>query len=263
MSQETDRDDQLYHLMAAVARHDRVAFRALYDATAARLFGRALRVLRRDDLAEEAVQDAFVALWHAAAPRAWLAAFVRDGVLDTLGQPVTPPERVWDAVERRLEPVPSAATAPWWRFWRAPAARPWGVLALAATAGALVLALRLAAPPDAAPRLQQVAALSDAQSQTALVVTADPRRGKLRVRVAEDVHVPADRTLQLWAITRTGKPRSLGILPGNRSADLTLDARAVSPDVALLAISLEPAGGSPDPTGPTGPVLYKGGWARL
>jgi anti-sigma-K factor RskA len=33
--------------------------------------------------------------------------------------------------------------------------------------------------------------------------------------------------------------------------------------VALLAISLEPKGGSPDPNGPTGPVLYKGGWARL
>ncbi|MFS2024586.1 anti-sigma factor domain-containing protein [Massilia sp. CT11-137] len=105
--------------------------------------------------------------------------------------------------------------------------------------------------------------MSDAQSQTAMVVTADTRHRRLQVRVAEDVHVPADRTLQLWAITRTGKPRSLGILPGNRSTDLALDARATAPDVALLAISLEPKVGSPDPTGPTGPVLYKGSWARL
>ncbi|MFS2021623.1 anti-sigma factor domain-containing protein, partial [Massilia sp. CT11-108] len=92
---------------------------------------------------------------------------------------------------------------------------------------------------------------------------ADTRHRRLQVRVAEDVHVPADRTLQLWAITRTGKPRSLGILPGNRSTDLALDARATAPDVALLAISLEPKVGSPDPNGPTGPVLYKGSWARL
>lgn len=187
----------------------------------------------------------------------------RLAALAELQQPVTPPARVWDAIERRLAPAPDAPRVPWWQFWRTSAARPWGILALAASAGALVLAVRLAAPPVSAPQTQQVAALSDAQSQTAMVVTADTRHGRLQVRVAEDVHVPAGRTLQLWAITRTGKPRSLGILPDNRSTDLALDARAIAPDVALLAISLEPKGGSPDPTGPTGPVLYKGSWARL
>lgn len=184
----------------------------------------------------------------------------RLAALAELQQPVTPPARVWEGIERRLGP---AVQPQWWQFWRTSAARPWGVLALAAGAAALVLAVRLAAPPAAAPRTQQIAALSDAQSQTAMVVTADTRHRRLQVRVAEDVHVPADRTLQLWAITRTGKPRSLGILPGNRSTDLALDARATAPDVALLAISLEPKVGSPDPNGPTGPVLYKGSWARL
>jgi len=184
----------------------------------------------------------------------------RLAALAELQRPVTPPARVWEGIERRLGP---AVQPPWWQFWRTSAARPWGVLALAAGAGALVLAVRLAAPPAATPRTQQIAALSDAQSQTVMVVTADTRHRRLQVRVAEDVHVPADRTLQLWAITRTGKPRSLGILPDNRSTDLTLDARATAPDVALLAISLEPKGGSPDPNGPTGPVLYKGSWARL
>ena len=56
MSEETD--DQLYHLLAAVALQDRKAFRTLYDATSAQLFGFALRVLHKDELAEEAVQDA-------------------------------------------------------------------------------------------------------------------------------------------------------------------------------------------------------------
>lgn len=188
----------------------------------------------------------------------------RLATLAELERPVTPPARVWAGIERRLHPAPapSASSAPWWQFWRTAAARPWGVLALAASAGLLVLAVRMTALNEAAAP-QQIAALSDAQSHTALVVTADTRRGKLQVRVAADVHVPADRTLQLWAITQAGKPRSLGILPGNRSTDLTLDARATGPDVALLAISLEPKGGSPDPNGPTGPVLYKGSWARL
>jgi anti-sigma-K factor RskA len=186
----------------------------------------------------------------------------RLATLAELQRPVTPPARVWAGIERRLQGAP-APRAPWWQFWRSAAARPWGVLALAASAGLLVLAVRMAALTEGLTAPQQVAALSDAQSHTALVVTADTRRGKLRVRVADDVHVPLDRTLQLWAITRAGKPRSLGILPANRSTDLALDARATDPDVALLAISLEPKGGSPDPTGPTGPVLYKGSWARL
>ena len=186
----------------------------------------------------------------------------RLATLAELERPVMPPARVWAGIERRLQHAP-APRAPWWQFWTSAAARPWGVLALAASAGVFVLAVRLAALSGAGAPPQQIAALSDAQSHTALVVTADTRGGKLRVRVADDVHVPDDRTLQLWAITRAGKPRSLGILPGNRSTDLALDARAIDPDVALLAISLEPKGGSPDPNGPTGPVLYKGSWARL
>ena len=190
----------------------------------------------------------------------------RLGALAELGRPVAPPARVWEGIERRLSGLATAAPrAPWWRFWQNRTARPWGVLALTASAAALVLAVRVADLSGLAETAgpQQVAALTDVQSRTALVVTADTARGRLDVRVAQDVRVPSDRTLQLWAITRTGKRRSLGILPDNRSTDLVLDARATGPDVALLAITLEPRGGSPDPNGPTGPVLYKGSWARL
>jgi anti-sigma-K factor RskA len=180
--------------------------------------------------------------------------------LAELGRPVAPPARVWTGIERRLQMAPRA---PWWQFWRVDAARPWAGIALAASSAAVVLAVLLATRlngPNVAP--QQVAALTDAQAHTALVVTADASRGRLDVRVARDVRVPDDRTLQLWAIDRAGKPRSLGILPDNRRAELALDG-AIGPDVMLLAISLEPKGGSPDPNGPTGPVLYKGTWTRL
>lgn len=175
-----------------------------------------------------------------------------------MGRPVTPPARVWGGIERRLQLSP----APWWQFWRVDAARPWAGLAFFASAAAVVLAVLLAGRGEA-PLPRQVAALADAQARTALVVTADPARRRLHVQVAQDVRVPDDRTLQLWAIARDGKPRSLGILPDNRSAELALDQRAIGPDVMLLAISLEPKGGSPNPDAPTGPVLYKGGWTRL
>lgn len=178
-----------------------------------------------------------------------------------LGRHVAPPARVWNGIERRLQWM---APAPWWQFWRAPGARPWAGLALGAGALALAFGVMLSGRGPTAPVApQQVAALIDDQTRTALVVSADTQRHRLDVRVAEDVHIPSDRTLQLWAIARDGKPRSLGVLPDGRRAEFPLDARATGPDVMLLAISLEPKGGSPDPNKPSGPVLYKGAWARL
>lgn len=90
MSTHFDEDDRLRVLLAAVALDDRAAFRTLYDLTSTKLFGFALRVLRKDELAEEALQDAFVSIWHAAAsyqphlasPPTWMATIVRNKALD-------------------------------------------------------------------------------------------------------------------------------------------------------------------------------------
>jgi anti-sigma-K factor RskA len=171
---------------------------------------------------------------------------------------VQPPARVWRGIERRIGQAPSA---PWWQFWRIDGARVWGGLAVGASAAAVLLALNVGRAP--APALQQVATLVDEKAQTALVVAADAASRRIEVRVAAGVTVPSDRTLQLWAITTAGKTRSLGILPDNRRASLRLDSRAVGADVMLLAISLEPKGGSPNPEAPTGPVLYKGAWVTM
>ena len=92
MTKDLDNTDQLRRLVAAVAMQDRKAFRTLYDATSAQLFGFALRVLHREELAEEAVGDAFVSIWHAAAgyqphlaaPLTWMTTIVRNKALDIL-----------------------------------------------------------------------------------------------------------------------------------------------------------------------------------
>lgn len=168
-----------------------------------------------------------------------------------------PPARVWQGIERRLNLKGSRRGSSWFaslNFWRG--------MGLVSTALAAVLVFNLATR-EAVPAIDQVATLSDEQAQAALLLTADTRRGTIDVRVVNNVPVADDKTLQLWAITKAGKPRSLGILADNRSARLALDARAIGSDVAVLAISLEPKGGSPDPNGPTGPVLYKGSWVRV
>ena len=57
---------QLAAALARCAAGDRAALRVIYDIEAARMVGVARRMLRRQDLAEEAVQDTFMRVWRAA-----------------------------------------------------------------------------------------------------------------------------------------------------------------------------------------------------
>lgn len=71
---------------------DRVALRRIYEAESARMVGVALRILRRQTLAEEAVHDVFVQVWQRAGSfdaakgdaRSWLYTIVRNRALSIL-----------------------------------------------------------------------------------------------------------------------------------------------------------------------------------
>jgi RNA polymerase sigma-70 factor (ECF subfamily) len=86
---------RLAGLLAGSARRDRAAFAQLYEATSAKLFGVALRILRREDWAEEVLQECYVSIWaHApdyrpalAAPMTWMTSIVRNRCLDWLRRP--------------------------------------------------------------------------------------------------------------------------------------------------------------------------------
>jgi RNA polymerase sigma-70 factor, ECF subfamily len=81
--------------LAAAARRDRAAFGHLYAASAAKLYAVALRILRREDWAEEVLQECYVSIWtHApdyrpglAAPMTWMTSIVRNRCLDWLRRP--------------------------------------------------------------------------------------------------------------------------------------------------------------------------------
>jgi RNA polymerase sigma factor (sigma-70 family) len=83
---------QLRAWLERAARRDAAAFQSLYEATASNLFGFALRILKKRELAEEALQDSFVAIWinaqsyqsHMSAPMTWMTAIVRNKALDVL-----------------------------------------------------------------------------------------------------------------------------------------------------------------------------------
>ncbi|MGB1558106.1 MAG: sigma-70 family RNA polymerase sigma factor [Oceanococcaceae bacterium] len=88
----TDTQPDLAELLGRTSLGDRTAFRRLYEHTSAHLFGLALRILRDESLAQEAVQDAYVQIWQKAeaysesrgAVSTWLGSIVRYRALDML-----------------------------------------------------------------------------------------------------------------------------------------------------------------------------------
>ena len=85
-----DAQQRLAELLSRTALGDRAAFAELYGATRAKLFAVSLRIVRERALAEEALQDSYVSIWHHAsdyarlkgAPTTWMAAIVRNRSLD-------------------------------------------------------------------------------------------------------------------------------------------------------------------------------------
>jgi len=172
--------------------------------------------------------------------------------------PVAPPKRVWKQIEQRLHLAPQGG----WALWRDSLSF-WRSLGMASSAIAALLVIVVATRLLEAPQINYVASLTDEKAQTALLLTADSRHGALEVRMVGNAPVPSDKDLELWAVPKSGNPRSLGLLADKGSVKLALNQRAIGNDVALLAVTLEPKGGSPNPDGPTGPILYKGNWVKI
>lgn len=184
----------------------------------------------------------------------------RLGAMAEFAPPVAPDRQAWHAIERRLG---LQREAPRWQFWRHGSLGLWRSFGLASSALAALLLVTVFIERPGTARTSDIASLTDEQARPALVVTADRARGVMTVKVVAQAPLTAGQALQLWAVPRTGKPRSLGVLGARRALTLPLPANAIGDDVAVLAVSLEPAGGSPNPDGPSGPILYKGSWAHV
>jgi len=88
---------KLAGLLAQCALKNQHAFAELYQLTSAKLYGVALRILRRQDWAEEVLQECYVNVWNHAgdyaaarsAPLTWMTSIVRNRCLDWLRRPRT------------------------------------------------------------------------------------------------------------------------------------------------------------------------------
>lgn len=107
----------LQQLLFQCAREDRDAFSKLYQLTSAKLFSFLLRILKKPDLAEDALQEIFLKIWHRAAdyrpdrgaPINWMMRITRNHALDRL---------------RRKAREPRSEEPPEWEQWLSPDAGP-------------------------------------------------------------------------------------------------------------------------------------------
>lgn len=175
--------------------------------------------------------------------------------------PVSPPARLWTAIERAL---PANDNARGLRVWRAAAA---GSLALAAAslAVAVFLANRppiVLQPPAPAPILN-ASLTSQSSGQPMFVAAYDPARHALIVTSL----MPPDpqHAHELWVIPADGKPHALGMIkPGaSKAMPMPGDMAPMLQPGAALAVSIEPPGGSPSKTAPSGPIAAEGKLSRI
>lgn len=176
----------------------------------------------------------------------WQKAF--SGV-DLATPDVTPAPAVWQGIARELnQRHPYGENAP---------ARPrpvaWlGWAVAAALAGVLVFTY-LTRPPNSP--MQPIAVLNGAQPEQQFVVSIDKSASLIQVS-ALNVSLPQAKSLQLWLIEGDNPPRSLGLISRSDGNAFKLGSASLN-NQAVLAISLEPVGGS-KLAGPSGPVIFQG-----
>jgi RNA polymerase sigma-70 factor (ECF subfamily) len=85
-------NEQHLALLGAIAQGDKKAFSELYQSTSQQLYAVSLKMLTRKELAEEALQEAYVRIWHNASEYrqgkgsvlTWMISIVRYRALDVL-----------------------------------------------------------------------------------------------------------------------------------------------------------------------------------
>jgi anti-sigma-K factor RskA len=176
--------------------------------------------------------------------------------LDTETPPLAPPGEVWNRIAADIAPQrpPAPARAGIWQslaLWRG--------LAVAGVAAAVIAVAQVPPPvvPGAPPQLL-VAALAAPDGTPLLAATFDPLRGAVVLTPATQ-RDDAGKSPELWVIEGNAPPRSLGVIDIKGPNAHVIEPRqlaGIRPG-AVLAITIEPLGGSPSGA-PTGPVVASG-----
>jgi anti-sigma-K factor RskA len=168
--------------------------------------------------------------------------------------------RTAPAAEPLLRIVPAAPEARPQPPARRPSAwRPWLLTAAAALLAVGVGFSNVVLRQDLQERERQLAVFESASRTVALAGPAElqgakgvlvERAGGAPVLLLEGMPSPeGNRTYQVWVI-RGGQPVGAGVLPPRAAGQQRLELTQSLEGVQTVAVSVEPAGGSPSPTGP-------------
>ncbi len=197
-------------------------------------------------LAAEPALRAELALWR-----------LRLSSMDSAFEAVAAPSAVLPALEKRLFGSQAGKAPTLWEsltFWRALAT---GGLAVAVIA----VGFNISRPTPLGPQefaAQFVAALEEEGSDVKFIALYDQSSGSVRLTALSGSAVP-EKDFELWYIAGADAPVSMGVVPVNARSQIELppEAKAKIEAGTVLAITLEPKGGSPSGA-PTGPLVAKG-----
>jgi len=180
-----------------------------------------------------------------------------------LQAPIVPVEAVWCGIENRLgwKAPPALGREPghaggWRHLWQAPTFWRGAAAAMAVIAVVAVVGTRGLWPTRQQGPGTVVALLQSQQAQAAMLVSWNAADRTLVVRRLDNLPLTDQQVLQLWALPDSGKPQSLGVI--GRAREVRLPLAALPANVPALAVSVEPVGGSRNPDGPSGPVVFQG-----
>jgi anti-sigma-K factor RskA len=140
----------------------------------------------------------------------------------------------------------------------------WHWLGIGASALAVALLVVVTLPrtvptPAVVNASYMAATIQQDNGSTGWTATLDAQHGRMIVVPATPIAFEAGRAPELWLIPAGGKPIPVGMIAHDRPTTILLSSALVAQlsPTALLAVSVEPIGGSP--TGqPTGAVVAKG-----
>lgn len=167
----------------------------------------------------------------------------------TLVKPVDPPKHLRGRVQALVGAAPARGRFGFWLPW-----------AIAFTLGLVLASLILPARRQAAfgERMQESLAILDdpAAKDVSFGAPSRPARGRIFVSPARGIvlvaadlpPIAANRTFEMWVIPQTGKPIPAGIFRGEPGGTAVYVHQGAVQGAAAVAVSIEPGGGSPQPT---------------
>lgn len=171
-----------------------------------------------------------------------------------------PPAHLWQRIQTELRfdaPVRVPRRSTFWdnlRLWQ------WLSLGAGAIAAACIVALILVVRRPQVPAIAYMAAtLTQKNGNVGWTATMDIKNARIIIVPATPQSLATGRAAELWLIPKGEKPVAVGLISTTSPVALPLGPTLLTRvgPTAVLAVSVEPPGGSP--TGqPTGPVIATG-----